>query len=708
MAGARQRTNTPPPSLRTPQPRLAEQPRSAEQRPRRQAPERTDGIARRRCTDPCCGLVFILFVAAVAVSIQLSPTEENLQKLTRGIDHRGRVCGLSPGTDGMGLLHWCTARMQHGTILNLSSPICVGHCPGVDETALCPDGAGATEEEQLLEDGGILLVRKQLLSPRQVAVETKPWMDRYCVPTSAFTDVLPSKTSLFGVFSWGAPTEWLVACFERVRQLASTPRLLCLAVAWALLVSLVYLVCLRLFALLIVRLALVGSSLLCCCAAFVLIALPNQDVVPGLLPLVELASGGLLNLNFASLPWSLASEAPVFVSMLGCGLGTAAVLLLLSCFSARQSLEVAADCMRESCAVMMSMPSLLLLPVVDAFVCQVMWIVLLAALPAVLCGADVSGLTVFGVSGVFRHFHLSAADFAHLASLVLACFWIQELVGAACLFATAHSVTLWYFAPGTNLSQKVRHLPAAPALQGLLVACTCHLGSIARGAFAVAILRFLRWILWALYLALRRKDDARARGRRGCCSACVAAIGDSLISALQAWTEFLSSHAYVDIALSSSIYSVAAAKASELLRREARVVSVLSMVACFLRLAGSLFLAAVAALMAQTAVMRHLEWKDMLDELRFRLQVWSMPLVADQLARFYGEVQASSPELLGIITAVATLLVSRALLFNVECAACTILYCLLWDSSDGVLDASNLPNSFWKFAKDRGIESKRS
>ena len=144
--------------------------------------------------------------------------------------------------------------------------------------------------------------------------------------------------------------DWLVGCYEHLRSLPSTPRLLAIAGAWALFVSLLYLLCLRFFvaklhclhilpeafwarpskpisasakALLLLRLALLGSSLLCFVAALVLIAVANPDAVPGnlcpdrvlldlprsplsfagLLPLVatsmSLATGGLVELNIA-------------------------------------------------------------------------------------------------------------------------------------------------------------------------------------------------------------------------------------------------------------------------------------------------------------------------------------------------------------------------------------------------------------------------
>ena len=90
--------------------------------------------------------------------------------------------------------------------------------------------------------------------------------------------------------------------------------------------------------------------------------------------------------------------------------------------------------------------------------------------------------------------------------------------------------------------------------------------------------------------------DAPEQRRRRCCQCFAAAqmklfwpfklyaevLCSSLLASLQAWTEFLSSHAYVDIALSSHSYGVAAQQAAQLLRSHAALVSVLSLIGWFL------------------------------------------------------------------------------------------------------------------------------
>ncbi|CAK9009322.1 unnamed protein product [Durusdinium trenchii] len=533
---------------------------------------RTDGVAPRRCSDVGCGLCFLAFLAVTAQSCLMVVDRIDLQKLSRGIDHRGRLCGWSAGAEAQKLLHWCTFRAEHH--LSLSSPICVADCPHKGSSVLCPEpnGLQITESEELREGGQVLLVRteKQLLSPSQVGTTTSTWLDRYCVPELPELDSFPSSVS-------GAAAAQLLGFLERARQLASVPRALAVAGLWVLALNMAYLLCLRYCALFFVHATMLLALFLCLAGSVVFLALCSPAVLSGLSWLSLPASViNTFNVASAKLPAPLAA----FLSL----------LLLLAAASltgglcARRRLDVASDCIRESCAVMLAMPSLLLLPLLDALLSHLLWALLLVTLAVLLSTAEVSELTLLGISGVFRQFHLAAVDYLRLICVVFSCFWIQELMGAACVFATAYSVATWYFAPGTSRSGKARHLPLAPAIEGLVIAFIWHLGSLARGACTLALLRLLRWALWLLHLALRQEDEPdQKRAKR--CGRCFTVLCDALLATLQAWTEFLSSHAYVDIALSSQSYGVAAAKAAELLGSHGTLVSILALIAWFLHLA---------------------------------------------------------------------------------------------------------------------------
>lgn len=575
-------------------------------------------------------------------------------------------------------------------MLNWSSPICVERCPQRGSSVFCPEGLEVTEEE-LREGARRLLVRteKQMLAPRKVNLDTKPWMERYCVPAADQPLEIWRRWTASGVVA-----EALLV-LEQLSSLASIPRLLLLATLWTLALSVAYLWCLRQFALFFVHAAMLTSLIFCLAGGLGFLAVAKPALVAGYPAALESIH-------------ALGAWIPAAVATGISALFFVAAVSLIGCLCARRRLDVASDCIRESCAVMVAMPSLLLLPVLDSLCYLLLSAALLLSLPLMLSSTEVSSVTVLGITGVFRQFHLSVADYGRLTALVFSCFWLQEVIGAACTLATAYSVALWYFAPGTCGRAKAKHLPWAPALQGLVVAFLWHLGSLCKGASALALLRLLRWLLYLAH-AVAAQDDAQdaKRKRRRCCQ-CFAVFCDALLASLQAWTEFLSDHAYVDIALSSQSFSAAAREASQILGSHMALVSILSLMSWFLRLVGSSILAVIAGSTAWFVATRR-EWlMPAAMEIQRQLEVSGFPTLQQQLVLLLAELQAVSPEFLGLLTAGLMLLVNQAVLVTVKCTACTVLYCLLWDGSDGVLDASHVPESFWRFAKDQGIVGRRA
>ncbi|CAL1155036.1 unnamed protein product [Cladocopium goreaui] len=635
-------------------------------------------------------LTFATFLLLTGQSCFSAVQRADLQKLSRGIDHRSRICGWSDGTADLTLLHWCSARTEHGLVLNWSSPICVEQCPQRGTSVFCPEGLEVTEEE-LREGGRRLLVRteKQMLAPLKVNLDTKPWMERYCVPAADQPFEIWRRWT-----TSGAVAQALVV-LEQLLSLASMPRLLLLATLWTLALSVAYLRCLRQFALFFVHAAMLTTVILCLAGGLGFLAVSKPALLAGYPAALESVH-------------ALGAWIPAAVATGISALFFVAAVCLIGCLCARRRLDVASDCIRESCAVMLAMPSLLLLPVLDSLCYLLLSAALLVSLPLMLSTTEVSSVTVLGITGVFRQFHLSVADYGRLTALVFSCFWVQEVIGAACTLATAYSVALWYFAPGTCGRAKAKHLPWAPALQGLVVAFLWHLGSLAKGASALALLRLLRWLLYLAHAAAAEDDAQDAKRKRRRCCQCFAVFCDALLATLQAWTEFLSAHAYVDIALSSQSFSAAAREASEILGSHMALVSILSLVSWFLRLVGSSILAVIAGSTAWFVAARR-EWlMPAAMEIHRQLEVSGFPTLQEQLMLLLTELQAVSPEVLGLLTAGLMLLVNQAVLVTVECTACTVLYCLLWDGSDGVLDASHVPESFWRFAKDQGIVGRRA
>merc|ERR1719473_2575731 len=98
-----------------------------------------------------------------------------------------------------------------------------------------------------------------------------------------------------------------------------------------------------------------------------------------------------------------------------------------------------------------------------------------------------------GVSGIYREFTLSDTQKGYFLYWLLGLFWVQELVTAIGLYVIAYSVTLWYFSPKDESGGK--HAPAFPLCKGCSNGIFYHLGSLAFGAFLIALCRWIQFIL---------------------------------------------------------------------------------------------------------------------------------------------------------------------------------------------------------------------
>ncbi|CAE8682755.1 unnamed protein product [Polarella glacialis] len=767
MQGSRSRAATPPPrqlSSRGPQTGLASfaeqtsQLRRAEQqtglaKTGQPASQSTAGLAARKCTDLPWLLALLLFVAGVASLGRFAIEHKDLRRLTRGFDHRGQLCGANNRTWQRDLVYWCAGP---GEAVDWAAPVCIGACPEQGDMVLCPGQLQVSEEEQGQESGAVILLRveKQLLTPQAVPTATRLWMHGYCISkdlqpgrtlaatlqTALETAALVDSNWTFRLLATALPQA--VASFE---SLVAAPRLLAVCVLVAVLLSLMQLACLHCFAGLFMRLTLLCTGLASCLAGLLLLAMPGASNAIGLcwsLPalatgtqLAELArrilgaepaavlvqAAANLELKLTALtemlsstdipaPVGLGSYLPVVAGCTGAALVLGGLAFLICCMVARRSLAVASDCISESCALLFGMPSLLLLPLAETFFSLVAVLLLMVGLPIILSMAEVKGETILGVSGLYRHFDVGLCDVGRLAVWAFACLWAQELIGAVTAFALAYATATWYFCPGRSLLEKGRHLLLPPAIRGLCLAVTCHLGSLACGSFFVALLRFLRWVTFlAEQLLCKRRDRSEPGDRQQCCGG-IAMACQALLAFLQAWAEFLSRYAYIDVALSSKPYAAAASQACDLLRSHAGVVSMLSFMSGLFCFAGPLAISAVAYCMAAHALAAEASG-DHLARLSSQLEAegasFGARFVAAEVSSLRLELLQLSPEMVALAAASTALLVSRAVLTALDGAARTLLYCFLWDLSDGAVDAAHVPRSFRAFADTHGLKSER-
>mmetsp|Transcript_166328 Transcript_166328/g.528426 ORF Transcript_166328/g.528426 Transcript_166328/m.528426 type:complete len:162 (-) Transcript_166328:499-984(-) len=147
--------------------------------------------------------------------------------------------------------------------------------------------------------------------------------------------------------------------------------------------------------------------------------------------------------------------------------------------------------MRESCIALLRHPSLLVvLPMVEIPLQALAAAGALYGAVLVASGAEVSAssIHVLGetILGVPRSIAWTARTLGGVLCWAFAFLWYQELIAALRSFVLSYTAVKWYFAKETT------HFPIVRAS---FVGLFYHSGSLIFGAFQLALIRMVLWIL---------------------------------------------------------------------------------------------------------------------------------------------------------------------------------------------------------------------
>lgn len=150
------------------------------------------GIAPRRMTDCVLLPIFLGYILAMVVIVWVARSHGQTNRLTRGFDYQGRLCGYDRDIHGEVLgdfLYWCrSSSLETGSTpaaLNLRNPICLSECPqGPSEQYEC------LMEDQIRVSSGpetsftvrTLFVHSEQSMMLTHSYETKLFGGRYCMP----------------------------------------------------------------------------------------------------------------------------------------------------------------------------------------------------------------------------------------------------------------------------------------------------------------------------------------------------------------------------------------------------------------------------------------------------------------------------------------------------------------------------------------------
>jgi len=344
---------------------------------------------------------------------------------------------------------------------------------------------------------------------------------------------------------------------------------------------------------------------------------------------------------------------------LGCFV-TSLVLVCLTCY-AQDASRAGMGCVEASRDCILSMPSLLILPLLEALWKLCLGLFLLNSLAWLLSTAnmrpDFISVKDEVVGGLTRSLVLSPEAKVMAACYIFGTFWLLELANAVSQFVISYSVVLWYYTPKPK-----GFGPHIPLVRGFIVGIVFHLGTLALGALLVAICRPLRLMFTLINNKASSGDNFVCEVLRQCASTCHVCF--------RRYLEPLSKNAYIDVCISSTSFCAAAKTSLGFISTEGG--SVLAMTgACFIYcITGVLGISAAVAEFAYIVVATNSEFTT--DN--------SLNYVADPL----------------FVTAICAILgASIAISFMVvfDHSADTLLYTYVWNKSHG-------HNTVQKYAPD--------
>jgi len=225
---------------------------------------------------------------------------------------------------------------------------------------------------------------------------------------------------------------------------------------------------------------------------------------------------------------------------------------------------MAIDCIKSAAECLQDCPTLLLEPLLSVIFKVSALVVMIVGLVYLLACAD--EVSVTATDGIQVRY--TQEEYYMIGFYIFMMLWIMELFSAMSTFVIAYVTQLWFFK-----TDKVCSL-----LRGYTAALYYHLGTLAYGSFIIALVRGVRIVLSMVSEAM--KDSANPVGHvLACCCNCFVACFERFLKKL---TKF----AYMDAAINSNSFCVAAGHSLGVLTHNATTVFTLSGATFLFEIAG--------------------------------------------------------------------------------------------------------------------------
>lgn len=549
-----------------------------------------EGVEPGKAVHHCTDIVCVLILAAALGALGF---------IFNYAQHHGNVHRLFHGLDFEGklcgidvpekFLYWCRSG---GGVLDLGHPICVASCPASNLTfSQCFSEAPAKARDAVRD------------------YPTYSLAGRLCMPVDSWLEAQVSK-SPFGP---------LAHDFLELTQVVRAWQPLLISAGLALLLGYMYLFFLN---------CAVGQILWVCMTLLIIICMAGG----GYLTTMSFHGGLDRRGGTGDGHWDFV----IGLSTMALGV----VFLLIACCR-KKSIDMAIGCIEAACECIFSLPSLLLEPLFTL------------TLKAITLGPMSAGFLWLLSCGkvvnhkLYRTLEYSQEEQAFIVYYIFMMIWVNELWSGLSYFAISYVTQWWYFTPYTKNSCVGRSkwgLPSYAIVRGFAVGLFLHLGTLAFGSVLIAFVRVIR-------LALAWLEKA-ASDTGNCCGACIAKVLFCCMYCFERCLQFISSNAYMDVALHSSNFCTAAHRSTAIMSNEVSAMGAL-MGACWMfQLGGLGAITGLGALLTGVLV-RHVD-------------AYSNPA---------SELYVEDPLFLTVVSAAICFLVALTFMIGFDTVSCTILYC---------------------------------
>lgn len=257
------------------------------------------------------------------------------------------------------------------------------------------------------------------------------------------------------------------------------------------------------------------------------------------------------------------------IGVVACAL--AFICMCLACCGSRmintalESFKQAADCITD-------IPSLWLQPFVDVAIQTSIFIFLAVGLGYLVSTAQMDQHEdKFGQYAL----HYEGKEYVFIGYYIYMFYWIMEMCGALSTFVIAYAVQLWYATTRAGLENDA---PCFPSIRGLFVGVTYHLGTMAAGSFIVATVRGFRDFMFLITKQAADSGNSVATCCACCCMCC--------LDCFNRFLKFMTKNAYMDTAMNSNSFCIAAYHSTMVLLEHAGEVATLNTATAIFQIAG--------------------------------------------------------------------------------------------------------------------------